>query len=102
MFIIATPVDFTGLLTESWNLESGKTAFRLNSRPAKGVALKVRVPRFLTPRRKYEVNESMLVVKNARSKLVPSLNMTRDALAPFRRGLVAFGRRAIATTNNQA
>jgi len=63
----------------------------LNSFSKKTVALKTRLPKFLVPRRKYEVDESMLIVKIGRARLLPAVNSVRRPLAPAERELVAFG-----------
>jgi len=42
--------------------------------------LKVHLPKFLVPRRKYEVNESMLLVKIGRSRLLPRLRPAQKVL----------------------
>ena len=63
--------------------------------------MKFRLPRFLTPRRRYEVDEQMLIVKIGRSKLVPVLVPARRTLAPLGRELVVLGRKTAVLLNRQ-
>jgi len=73
----------------------------LNFLPKAWASLKAHLPKFLAPRRKYEVDESMLLVKIARSKLLPPLNPARRALAPVEKGLMIFGHYFSVTLGHQ-
>ena len=55
------------------------------------MSLKLQLPKFLTPKRKYEVNESMSLVKFGRSRLLPALRLTQRILLRLSRELVVFG-----------
>ena len=81
--------------------ELGKTAETLNSPPAKPRMLKARLPKFLTPRRRYEVNESMLVVKIGRSQLVPRLRPAWKVLLEVARGSAVVGGHAWVVVDHQ-
>ena len=63
--------------------------------------MKLRLPEFLEPRRKYEVNESMLLVKIGRSKLLPTLHQALRILARLGRELVVIGHSTGAALNHQ-
>jgi len=66
------------------------------------MSLKLQLPKFLTPRRKYEVNESMSLVKFGRSRLLPALRLTRRILMRLGRELVVFGHSSAVVLNRQA
>ena len=63
--------------SRSWGNWSGC----LTRSPTKGQRLKLRLPRFLTPRRKYEVDESLWLVKFGRPKVETLLRWSRKAIA---------------------
>jgi hypothetical protein len=60
--------------------------------------LKVRIPRILTPRRKYEVNESMWLVKFGRPKIATILRWGRSLMPiarSVRRSVASGGRKTV-------
>jgi len=73
----------------------------LNFLPKRVISLKARLPKFLVPRRRYEVDESMLLVKIGRSKLLPAVNSARSTLAPVEKGLTLFGHYFSVTVGHQ-
>jgi hypothetical protein len=52
----------------------------------------MRLRELLTPRRKYEVDESMKLVKFGRSRVIPVVNSTRRVLAPAEKEMIMLGR----------
>ena len=63
--------------------------------------MKLRLPKFLIPRRKYEVDDSMQLVKFGRARVLPYVNWTRRRLAPAEKVLIIHGRHALVETGVQ-
>ena len=63
--------------------------------------MRARLPKFLVPRRKYEVDESMTIVKIGRSKILPAVRLTQRELTPVSREMIVLGHGAWATTSRQ-
>jgi hypothetical protein len=62
-----------------------------NSKPTKTPILKIRIPEFLTPRRKYEVNETMWLVKFGRPKIKLILRVGKPVALRLANEGVGFG-----------
>jgi len=63
--------------------------------------LKVHLPKFLVPRRKYQVDESMLLVKIGRTRLLPTARVAQKVSSASGRKLVMFGRGTSVSLNRQ-
>ncbi len=89
----------------------GKIAGMLNLALYQGILLKARVPKFLVPRRKYEVDESMRLVQfglpkvkmmmKGSQKLITLGRDARENYLPGRQELAGFGRSAHGTIGRQ-